>query len=160
MKNKIVNLVLAFCLIVPVVLMLSACGKGFEPYSVKGVSFKTPTKCEIVWEDGTTEEDKFDILGSITEEEKKQELLQDYSIIQRVQFKDDGTCVISYSNGRADSTYYFSQSEDNSEVKLWTDSSCTLKAESMIHLWGFKNEQFVAKIVEVNATIYLTFPRA
>lgn len=170
MKKKILSLVLAVCLIIPCVFMLAGCnGKA---YSVKGKTLSYTDNVVFVWKEGTTDEQKTAYFAEEwegkTEEEVINYLKEDLKRGQiDLTFNEDGTFVMKQTYTQEDgtsktneATYYYSQSSDNKEIKIYYEkdytaetavsTTITFRDKSFYAAWGeYDTEATVNVLVEL-----------
>ena len=143
LKKSVVSFMLAVCLIIPCVFMLSACGKDKtteapQPYAVAGKSWQGTSECVIVWKGGVTEQDKSDFF-SRHEHDTEEEMLtaikegtgEGFCALLKLTFNNNGTVTTVFVlDGVEDepNTIYYKQSEDLKTIELFKDAECTQKA--------------------------------
>lgn len=144
MKKKLFSLVLAICLVLPCVILMTACSK--KAYSVSGKTFElNANDVIIVWKDGVTDAEKKAFLedefkdhfeDGVTEEKVIEMMKKRYEDgIMTVTFNKDGSVVMkqSYKDGdetkTEESTYYYSQSKDKKEIKIYDKKDYTSETE-------------------------------
>ncbi len=134
MKKKILSLVLAICLIIPCVFMLAGCNGN--AYKVAGKTLSYTDNIQFVWKEGTTDEQKAAIFeerwSGKTEEEVINSLKENLKNSQiDIIFNKDGSVVMKQTytyEGESqtdEDTYYYSQSSDKKEIKIYREKDYT-----------------------------------
>lgn len=160
MKKKILSLVLAVCLIIPCVFMLTGCnGKA---YSVVGKTLSYTDNIIFVWKEGTTDEQKtayfMEEWSGKTEEEVINQLKEGLTkTTMTITFNEDGTLVAKQTYTQEDgtsktseATYYYSQSSDNKEIKIYYEKDYTAETAASTTI-TFRDKSFYAAWGEYDA---------
>lgn len=139
MKKKLLSLVLAICLVLPCAILMTACSK--KAYSISGKTFEydANSNIKIIWKVGVSDDEKKKYLDGLETEEKAieqyRESIKDTSIT--LTFNKDGSLLMKQSykeNGETkinESTFFYSQSEDKNEIKIYDKKDYTSDTESL-----------------------------
>lgn len=140
MKKKLLSLVLAVCLIIPCAFMMTACGK--KAYSISGKTLEYTDRVKVVWKDGATDAEKSAFLANFGENMTEETLANQFKerfakISISMKFKKDGSVVMTQSSQAEDgttksdeNTYYYSQSKDKKEIKIYDEKEFTAETEA------------------------------
>lgn len=140
MKKRIFSLLLAICLVIPCAILMTACGTGSKKaFSVAGKTLVLTGNIKIVWKENVTEEEKKKYIEEydekdITTEQNVIDYLKKECQEANYSFKFDkaGAVVFTYSydvGKTREEIYYYSQSEDLTEIKLYKKNNYTADTE-------------------------------
>lgn len=136
MKKKFLNYMLAICLIIPAILLFSACG-GSNMVKVAGKTYTATDDVSFEWKKGVTNEQKQSVYDEL-DVENDTELLTalksqatNYDSIT-ITFNTDGTVVLNVEDNQING--YYTQSEDLKTVTIYSNQEKTEKLDGFSDL--------------------------
>lgn len=157
MKTKRILQMLLVCLMIPVSLMLTGCGKNIGKVEGKTLSLD---KIDVIWDKTATTADKNEVYEELevtSDKEIKEKQKEVYWGSSVFDFQEDGILKLRFReepNGDLkENQLYYAQSEDGKKVNLFQDEDKTLPATDGFDEFDISGKYMIKTFVQGLITI-------